>query len=72
VSGIGRRAVEADADRRAFAADAFVVGHAEQTVVDVLDRAAASKSSSQPCTLSERPKIIQGVRGASVAPSFDV
>jgi radical SAM superfamily enzyme YgiQ (UPF0313 family) len=71
VSGIGRLALEDDADRRAFAADAFVVGHAEQTIVDVLDRAAASRASSRPWTLSSRPKIIQGVRGASVVPSFD-
>ena len=62
VSGIGQ-AIDADLQRRNFAADLFVTGHAEQTFVEILDHV-----SSGLIVPSRTARCVPGIRGSTVAP----
>jgi len=64
ISGI-QDALREDIDKRLFAADLFVTGHAEQTFVGLLDQL----SSESRLTLSSGH--IEGLRGSSVVPRFE-
>ena len=64
VSGLGRRVLEQDAAQRSFAADAFVVGHAEKTFGDILDQHRALKEASV-----ANPLVLDG-ESVTLAPKF--
>lgn len=64
VSGLGKSILD-DIDRRNFAADLFVTGHAEETFSSLLDQVSLSKSSFGSTRLED------GVRGGSMIPSFE-
>lgn len=51
VSGLGCKTIEKDLMERSFAADIIVVGHAEQTFVQILDKVASTKwkKPNNPC-----------------------
>ena len=67
ISGLGRKAIETDLMERSFAADIFVVGHAEQTFVQILDKAASTGWTKPDVSM-----VLSGQRGRiSVAPTFE-
>jgi radical SAM superfamily enzyme YgiQ (UPF0313 family) len=67
VSGLGCKTIEKDLMERSFAADIIVVGRAEQTFVQILDKVASTKWKKP-----NIPMVLSGQRGRiSVAPTFE-
>jgi radical SAM superfamily enzyme YgiQ (UPF0313 family) len=56
ISGLGKKAIEADLADRAFAADIFVTGHAERTFTGILDQVSSGKYSLG----SSTPMVLDG------------
>jgi hypothetical protein len=67
MSGLGKTTLDADIERRAFAADMFVTGHAEETFVDILDATASGRLKR--CS---RSLVANGTNGRfAVSPIFE-
>jgi hypothetical protein len=69
ISGLGEETLQEDLRERSFAADLFVMGHAEKTFVDILDNVARGgyKYKSR-----DMPVVVSGTRGATtVPPTFE-
>lgn len=66
ISGLGYNTLKTSLESRKFAADIFVVGHAENSFVDLLDHVSLRRLS-----IDNSPLIVDGRSTSTFSPTFD-
>ena len=70
ISGLGIKTLKQDIAERSFAADVFVVGHSERSIVQILDQVDALKQAAISINKPSIPKAMVG-ESMAIAPSFE-